>query len=201
MGTMKQGVNQQLAKEIVDAKDVDSIKELIDNLHHKKRVIQGDCIKVLYEIGQINPDLIAPFAKEFIALLSSSNNRLQWGGMTALHRITPQNLELVFKALPQLTAIADAGTVITNDHFVGILQKLGAHPKYYSAILPVLMQRLKIAPENQLPRYAEDSLPILKSEDLKPFANIVAKRLNEIDHEPKRKRMEKVLAKVEKVIG
>lgn len=93
-GTFKQGANRRLAEEIAAAKDSEAIIELVQNLGHKKKVVQGYCIKVLFEIGEIEPELIAGYAKEFIGLLSSTNNRMQWGGMSALNHVTPYNRQL-----------------------------------------------------------------------------------------------------------
>jgi len=51
--------NQELAQELSKTKNADEIRELIENLNNKDRKIQSDCIKVLYEIGYIAPELIA----------------------------------------------------------------------------------------------------------------------------------------------
>ena len=71
--------NQELAKELAVARAVDGVRELVANLQHPDRNIQSDCIKVLYEIGYIAPELIAEYVEEFLALLKSKNNRLVWG--------------------------------------------------------------------------------------------------------------------------
>ncbi len=60
--------NQELAKQIVQEKDKNAIKELIFNLNNPDKNIQSDCIKVLYEIGERNPSLIAEYAYDFIAI-------------------------------------------------------------------------------------------------------------------------------------
>ena len=70
--------NQELAKQIATKKDKKAVQELVENLNNKSKDIQNDCIKVLYEIGEINPALVADYAKEFISLLDHKNNRLQW---------------------------------------------------------------------------------------------------------------------------
>ena len=83
--------NQALAKEIADDNNKKAVQELIDNLSNKSKDIQSDCIKVLYEIGERKPSLIAGFAKNFIELLDNKNNRLQWGAMTAINTIALVN--------------------------------------------------------------------------------------------------------------
>src|SRR6266498_2301131 len=83
--------NQVLAKKIIKASDKKAVKELVENLDNKDKNIQGDCIKVLYEIGEQEPELIASYDKEFLALLDHKNNRLVWGAMTALDGIAGFN--------------------------------------------------------------------------------------------------------------
>ncbi|MGO4182467.1 hypothetical protein AB4Z17_14885, partial [Paenibacillus sp. TAF43_2] len=79
-----EGPNQELAKYIADRDDKGAVIELVDNLHNNDKNIQSDCIKVLYEIGDLRPSLIAEYSKEFVTLLDDGNNRLVWGAMTAL---------------------------------------------------------------------------------------------------------------------
>src|SRR2546422_884291 len=76
--------NQELAKELAAKADRKGIKEIADNLWNKDKNIQADCIKVLYEIGYLKPELIGGYVSDFVKLLSSKNNRLVWGAMTAL---------------------------------------------------------------------------------------------------------------------
>ena len=87
LGRRDEVPNQELAKEIVLSQDVEAVKVLVENLSNKK-AIQNDCVKVLYEIGERAPKLISKHIDEFIAHLTSKNNRLQWGAMTALGTIT-----------------------------------------------------------------------------------------------------------------
>ena len=124
--------NQELAKQIAAKKDKKAVQELIDNLHNKSKDIQNDCIKVLYEIGDINPSLISDYAKEFIALLDNKNNRLQWGAMTAINTITLENPKVVYASLLKIIAAADKGSVITKDYAVNILIKLCSLKQYDS---------------------------------------------------------------------
>jgi HEAT repeat protein len=59
--------NQDLAKQLATKGDKKAIQELVDNLNNKNKAIQSDCIKVLYEIGERKPQLIAEHVKEFIS--------------------------------------------------------------------------------------------------------------------------------------
>lgn len=190
--------NQQLAKQIADNNDKRAVKELTENLNNKNKNIQSDCIKVLYEIGTLKPKLIAGFANEFVALLDNKNNRLQWGAMTALNTITNENPKTIYGALAKIIAVADKGSVITNDHCVGILIKLCAIPEYTKDAFSLLNERLMKSPTNQLPMYAENSLPIINEKNKAPFIKTLTSRLGEIEKETKRSRIEKVIRKLQK---
>ena len=130
LGRRDEVPNQELAVRIVAENDQKSVLELVENLSNKNKSIQNDCIKVLYEIGEKKPDLIAGYHQEFITLLSSKNNRLQWGAMTALKTITKGNPDVVFQSLPKLVEVAEQGTVITKDNLMAILIQLCSLEKY-----------------------------------------------------------------------
>jgi hypothetical protein len=187
--------NVQLAAVIVQKKDTKAINELADNLYNKQKGITHDCIKVLYEIGEQDPELIQEHITEFIQLLDSKDNRMQWGAMTALHYITSLKHTQVFKVIEKIVRIADAGSVITRDHCVGILVKLAVFPKYEAVVMPLLVEQLSESPVNQLPMYAEQVLPVVKGNYTKVVFNLLSKRLDEVEQESKRKRITKVLSK------
>ncbi len=60
--------NIKLAKDIAATNDKNAIYELVENLNNKDKKIQSDCIKTLYEVSYIKPELIADYYKEFISL-------------------------------------------------------------------------------------------------------------------------------------
>ncbi len=68
--------NQELARELVEARDLEGIREIAQNLDHNIPSVQSDCLKVLYEIGYLQPELVAGYAADFLKLLKSRNNRL-----------------------------------------------------------------------------------------------------------------------------
>ncbi|UOQ45807.1 hypothetical protein MUN89_07720 [Halobacillus salinarum] len=71
--------NITLAHKLAEEDNHAGIEEIMENLSSKDKKIQYDCIKVAYEIGQVNPVLISKYAIQFIELLRSRNNRLVWG--------------------------------------------------------------------------------------------------------------------------
>lgn len=185
--------NQILAKAIAENNDKNAVKELVVNLNHKKKDIQNDCIKVLYEIGEIKPALIAEYINDFLALLNHKNNRLQWGGMTALNIISTINPEGIYKQLPKIMETAEKGSVISRDQAVNILINLSTTPKYAGDAFLLLIDQLLNCPTNQLPMYAERALPVISSNNKKVFIETLNSRLADIDKESKKKRVEKVI--------
>ncbi|WP_420400275.1 hypothetical protein [Flagellimonas sp.] len=186
--------NQELAKEIVVAQDKKAVKELVDNLFNTK-AIQNDCIKVLYEIGDQDPKLIANYVDEFVSHLISKNNRLQWGAMTALGTITNEKPKEIYNHLPAILEASDKGSVITKDHGVNILIKLCALNNYAENTFPLLLEQLLKSAPNQLPMYAERAMPIINDKNKALFLKTLTSRLNDLEKESKRKRVEKVIKK------
>ena len=60
--------NRELARELAETKAVEDIRELVANLQNRDRKIQSDCIKVLYEVGYIAPELIAEYGDKVIKI-------------------------------------------------------------------------------------------------------------------------------------
>lgn len=187
--------NQTLAQAIIKKEDAKAVKELVDNLQNKNKDIQSDCIKVLYEIGEQRPALIAAYAATFIALLNHKNNRLQWGAMTALDSITAENPKIVYAALPAILDAAEKGSVITKDNAVNILIQLCRLKKYQEDAFPLLMEQLTASAVNQLPMYAENAMPVINDRNKAVFVKTLQSRLADIDKDSKRKRVEKVIKK------
>lgn len=196
LGRKDEVPNQELAKQLVDLSDKNSITELVDNLSNKNKSIQSDCVKTLYEIGMLNPKFISNYAADFVKLLESKNNRLQWGAMMALNTITTENPKIVYAALGKLALVVDKGSVITRDNYVAILTKLSSVKEYSEDAFSLIIEQLKSCPSNQLPMYAENALPIITVDNKELFANTLIARLNDFEKESKRKRVEKVLKKI-----
>ena len=190
--------NQELAEKIVKKEDITAIKELVENLYNKDKNIQYDCIKVLYEIGERNPKLIAKYDQVFIDLLENKNNRMIWGAMHALDFIADINQKAIYANLVKIIDAADKGSVITKDHGVKILVKLAAVRQYADDALTLSLEQLKMAPSNQFPSYAESIATVINEKFKVEFVKILQVRLKEYAQESKRKRIEKVLKKLHK---
>lgn len=191
-------LNIELAKQVAIKNDAKAIVELAEHLNNKDKNIQSDCVKVLDEIAKLKPSLVAPVATELVKLLDNKNNRLQWGAMAALDSITSEKPELIYKALAKIIDVSDKGSVITNDHCVGILIKLCAVKRYAKDAFTLLNERLLKSPTNQLPMYAENALPVIDDTNKIVFIKTLSSRLDDIEKDTKRLRVEKVIRKLQK---
>ncbi|MEO9484002.1 MAG: hypothetical protein ABJG47_11170 [Ekhidna sp.] len=198
LGSRDEVPNQELAKSIVKENDKAAIKELVANLRNSNKAIQQDCIKVLYEIGERSPKLITQYINDFVELLVSKNNRLQWGGMIALNCVSKTDPSGIYKNLSQIMSAADKGSVITKDHAVNILVNLASVPDYSSDALSLLLEQLKNCPLNQFAMYAERSFQVVNGQNKEVFLKALSARLPEIEKESKRKRIEKVIKELSK---
>lgn len=188
--------NQELAKQIASKNDKKAVAELIELLHHKSKDIQHDCIKVLYEIGEQKPTLIAGYLKTFLDLLVSKNNRLQWGAMAAIDAITTESPSEVYAVLSKIMSAAEMGSVITRDRAVSALIKLCSFKQYAADAFLLFIEQLKFSPTNQLPMYAENALPVINDKNKAVFIKTLRSRLDDIEKDTKRKRVEKIIKKL-----
>ena len=197
LGRRDEVPNQELAQRIVRARDAAAVKELVDSLERKNKALQSDCIKVLYEIGEANPDLIAKYYRKFGKLLESKNNRLVWGAMMALDSIALKKPKGVHGMLSKILKTADtSGSVIARDHAVGILAKLATLKPYQSDSIALLMEQLMSCPNNQFPMYVEMSAPVIDADSRDKFRKVIEKRSRDLDKESQKKRVGKVLKRL-----
>jgi hypothetical protein len=186
--------NQVLARDLANRKDRSGIREIAENLWNTDKGIQSDCIKVLYEIGYIQPALIAGYAEDFIKLLKSKNNRLVWGGMIALGTVAGLKSELIFAHLAEIKKAMKSGSVITVDNGVQTLALAASKGgKYNKAIFPYLLDHLKTCRPKDVAQHAEKSLPaVVDSLSKKEFIAVLEKRTGDLSGSG--------LARVKKVI-
>ena len=196
LGRRDEVPNQELAKEIADSHDAKAVRQLIENLYNDDQGIAGDCIKVLYEGGGRNPRLTMRYAKEFGKLLRSKNNRLVWGGMTALDMIAQANPEGVHDLIKEILAAAEGGSVIARDHAVGILVKLASVKEHRDEALRELLAQLQKCPPNQFPMYVEMAEPAFRESRSEGFSGVLKSRAKELMKESQKKRVEKVLRRL-----
>jgi hypothetical protein len=158
--------------------------------------VQNDAIKVLYEIGERAPELVAPHAEAFFALLKSRNNRNVWGAMSAIDTIAEVKAKEVAAHLKDTLAAADKGSVIAKDKAMSTLAKLAQAGE--AKAMPALLERLADAAPNQFPMYAELAATAVTPAHRAKLVGILEARLKTIDAAAKKARVEKVLRKLKK---
>ncbi|MFJ8066385.1 hypothetical protein ACIQYS_17435 [Psychrobacillus sp. NPDC096426] len=184
--------NIELARELVNEENHTAIEEIIENLSSKDKKIQYDCIKVAYEIGQVKPELISKYAHTFIKLLKSRNNRLVWGGMTALATIAELASEIIMAHLDTLKSAMKIGSIITTDKGVLTLAKLAAVSKENNdVIFPFLLQHLEDCRTKEIPQHSESTLLAVTYENKEEFLNVLRKREKYLTA-PQLKRIKKI---------
>ena len=191
--------NQELARELAEARSTDEIRELVANLHNPNRQIQSDCIKVLYEIGYIAPELIAPYVEEFLALLKSKNNRLVWGGMSALAAIAQISAARLYERWEEIKAAIEKGSVITVDRGIKALSVVaGQSDEYGEEIFSYLLEHLKTCRPKDVPRDAEAILTAVNKKNKAEFIKVAKERMADM-RPAQEKRLRKVIAAAEKL--
>ena len=173
--------NQELARDLASTKDRDGVCEIAENLWNANKGIQADCIKVLYEIGCIDPGLVAEYAEDFIKLLHSRNNRLAWGGMIALGTVAELRPQAVIAHLDEIEKAMDRGSVITVDNGVQALARAASkNEKYAREIIPYLLEHLRTCRPKDVPQHAEKSLPAINATNKARFIGVLNARLQDL---------------------
>lgn len=193
LGRRDEVPNQELARELAAKNDKKGIREVAENLWNKDKHIQADCIKVLYEVGFIEPKLIADYAEDFVKLLKSRNNRLVWGGMSALAEVAKANPDAVFKHLDTIKKAKETGSVITVDNAISTLaHTAAANSKYNEPIFPYLLKHLSACRPKEVPQHSEKAWPAVNTSNKNEFIKVLEKRMEDLSGSG--------LARVKKVI-
>lgn len=173
--------NQLLARELVDRRDADGIREIADNLRNKDRNIQSDCIKVLYEVGYIDPGLIAGYVGHFVNLLTNSNNRMVWGGMLALSTVAELEPDEVYKHRDAIKRAMECGSVITVDAGVELLAILASgDKKRREDLFPYLLKHLATCRPKDVPQHAERVVIAVDGKNKQEFIRLLERRLTDM---------------------
>jgi hypothetical protein len=191
--------NQEVARTLSQTRDAADIHEIAENLWNKEPNIQSDCLKVLYELGYLAPELVAAYVDDFIRLLENRNNRMVWGGMIALSTIASLEADKIFPHLEEIKQAMEAGSVITNDAGIKTLTEVAARKEAYrTRIVPYLLKRLAASRPVDAPRYAENILNAIGPADKAEFIKILNKWIASAS--PSRlPRLKKVLKQAEKI--
>ena len=198
LGRNDEEPNIDLAMELSDSKDFEGIKEIVNGLKNNKKQIANDCIKVLYEIGERNPELIAEYVLDFIQLLKSRNNRLVWGGMTTISKITFLKPKEVFDNIEIVIRAYENGSVITRDNSISVFAELvKADKDYGKVIFKKIIEHLETCRPKEVGQHAERAFICVNKENSKEFVTVLQKRKDFLINAQK-KRIDKLIQKIEK---
>jgi hypothetical protein len=181
LGRRDEVPNQELARDLAARKDKAGIHEIAENLWNKDRNIQADCIKVLYEVGVIEPKLIKDYTEDFVKCLKSKNNRLVWGGMTALAEVAKANPDSVFQHFDAIKKAKETGSVITVDNAISTLAwTAAANDNYNKVIFPYLLKHLSECRPKEVPQHSEKTFPAVNISNKAEFIKVLEKRMQDL---------------------
>ncbi len=170
--------NQELARDLAARRDRAGIQEIAENLWNKNQNVQSDCLKVLYEIGYLDPALVADYAADFLKLLTSRHNRLVWGGMIALSTIAALKADEIYPHIDDVKAAMDSGSVITRDNGVKVLAEVAAQQAAYNRkLFPYLLKHLETCRPKDVPQHAEKIVVAVNSRNREDFVKVLSARL------------------------
>jgi hypothetical protein len=173
--------NQELARRLADARDREGVREIAENLWSKNTNIQSDCLKVLYEIGYLEPSLIAGYAEDFLKMLRSPNNRLVWGGMIALSNVAAIAADAIYPHFKEIQKAMEGGSVITVDAGVLTLAALAStSPERNRELFPYLLKHLESCRPKDVPQHAEKTLPAVNADNKLEYIGVLEKRMEDM---------------------
>lgn len=197
LGRNDEEPNIALAIELCKTKDSQGIKEIVNGLKHDKEQIANDCIKVLYEIAEREPELAADHVLEFIQLLKSKNNRLVWGGMTALSKIAFLKPKEIFENIDTVIIAYENGSVITRDNSISVFAEISKADKAYEKVLfNKIIEHLETCRPREVPQHAERAFVCVNKENSKQFADVLRKRRSHLT-DAQKKRADKLINKID----
>jgi len=197
LGRNDEGPNIELAEKLCESMDEKGVREILGGLKSDDQAAANDCIKVLYEIGQRKPELIAAYADDFITALSGKNNRVVWGSMTALSYIAPIEPTAIFKRLPEIISVYKRGSVITVDNSISVFAHLcNAGAEYQARVFPLLLEHLANCRAKEIPQHAERIAVCIDFGSREAFTGALESRMGELS-ESQKSRVTKLIKKLQ----
>jgi hypothetical protein len=177
-GRRDEAPNRELARDLAEREDRAGIRELVANLHHTDQDVRSDCVKTLYEVGYLRPDLIAGYAGEFLRLLRDRHNRMVWGAMLALSPIAALRADELYLHRQRIQDAMAEGSVITVDNGVKVLATVAAADDTYRAeLLPYLFHHLQTCRPKDVPQHSEAILQAVDAAHADAFVAVLDRRL------------------------
>jgi len=191
--------NIDLASQLVRTKDIKGIKEIVIGLDNKEKKVSNDCIKVLYEIGYLSPDLINPYIDIFLDKLHSRNNRIVWGCCIAISILAKENSDKIYNKIELIKKVYKDGSVITIDNCISIFAGvIKGNNKYSKVILPILLKHLENCRPKEVAQHAERSSICITKSNKKMFIKVLNDRLPSLTDAQSR-RVKKLIKQMEEI--
>lgn len=174
--------NLDLARDLVAREDMAGIREIAENMWNDSKNIHADCLNVMYEIGRIDPNLITPYAADFIKFLKSKHHNMVRGAITALSEIAKVKPEFTFKHLDELKKVKETGSdeITVNKSISALAETAAGNEEYSKVIFPYLLQHILSCPHKEVPEHAERILPAVNENNTFDFIKTLEKRLEEL---------------------
>jgi hypothetical protein len=193
LGRNDEKPNIELAELLCRNNDTTGIKEIVDGFKGSDKAVASDCIKVLFEVSERNPNLVKDYAADFISGLRSKNNRLVWGSMAALAGIAELAAHTIYEKIQIVISAYESGSVITVDNAISVFAGLcKANGGYAKTVLPIIIEHLRKCRPKEVPQHAERASVCFTKENAGDFIEVLEKR-KAIMTAPQQARINKLL--------
>jgi len=174
--------NLDLARDLAARDDTAGIREIAENMWNDNKNIHADCMNVMYEIGRIDPNLITPYAADFIKFLKSKHHNMVQGAITALAEIAKVKPDFIFNHLGEIKKVKETSsdTITVNKSISALAQTAAANEEFSKVIFPYLLQHLLSCHHKEVPEHAERILPAVNENNHFEFIKTLEKRLDEL---------------------
>ncbi len=173
--------NQLLARELAASRDADGIREIAANLGNKNKNVRSDCLKVLYEIGYLDPGLVADYWDDFLGLLGSKDNRMVWGALIALANIADLHPHEIWAQIDAVIHATLTGTVISQVWGIRTLARVAAADlKYQKKIFPILLDQIQSCLPRDVPLHSESTLVAVDQKNKGKLLEVMEARRTEL---------------------
>lgn len=170
--------NLDLARDLAARQDINGIREIAENMWNDNKNIHSDCMNVMYEVAIVDPNLVLPYAADFIKFLKSKYPDMVTGAITALAEIAKVKPEFLFKHLNDLKKIKETSASMTlNKSISALAQTSSANAEYGNVIFPYLLEHLSTCYFKEMPEHAERTLPAVNEDNKYEFIKTLEKRI------------------------
>lgn len=188
--------NKDLAKQIIQTQDGAAIAELEQLLKSKKKNQLFDVLKTIEMIGEEAPEMIAHLFEPLSFCLQHPVNKIVWIGMSAMSHVSRFHPQLTYELLPKIIHTMENGGVIMRDKGFKMMVILYTETDYQGDLKLLMLEQLRVAPDNQFGQYLEKWIAVILKEDIPDLIGVIEERLPELTDANHRKRAEKNLKKL-----